>query len=210
MLKHVHVRAETCCDGPICCLHNSSDHFFEDQEGAESEDSHEVDADCDSSTTPPRKHKRHTCIFCKSHSKIFPWATKLRRGRSFAFRMRCGRDINVGQGGQKDLRRHEQTVVHSWAEKSSIGAKPLSSCFGPIRGKAVVEAEIQFGYFIGEHHLAFRAADHASKLLLLCSLTQRLQKRFRMWWYQGKCHIEGCGTGCMEKHSNSTWRNKVH
>ena len=33
-----------------------------------------------------------------------------------------------------------------------------------VRGSAVTEAEVKFGYFLGEHHLAFKLADHATKL----------------------------------------------
>ena len=70
----------------------------------------------------------------------------------------------MGQGGTKDLRRHQETALHSRSEKSSVGSMSLRLYFGPVRGKQVVEAEIKFGYFLGEHHLAFRLADHASKL----------------------------------------------
>jgi hypothetical protein len=61
----------------------------------------------------------------------------------------------------KDLKRHEQTALHSRAEKSTVGALPLSSYFGPVRHEAVIEAEV---YFLGEHHLALTLADHAAKL----------------------------------------------
>ena len=33
-----------------------------------------------------------------------------------------------------------------------------------VRGSVVTEAEVKFGYFLGEHHLAFKLADHATKL----------------------------------------------
>jgi hypothetical protein len=100
-------------------------------------------------------------MFRKQHSKTFPWATDSKRGRSYAYCMRCGR---VAHGGVKDLRRHEQTALHSRSERSSVGAMPLSSYFGPVRGSAVIEAEVKFGFFLGEHHLAFKLADHATNV----------------------------------------------
>ena len=68
------------------------------------------------------------------------------------------------QGGVKDLKWHEQTDLHSRAEKCNVGAMPLSSYFGPVRRKAAIEAEVKFGYFLGEHQLALRLADHDTKL----------------------------------------------
>ena len=71
-------------------------------------------------------------------------------------------------GGQKDLRRHEATTLHTSASKDVrtstsirdfIGSGP-----GPRRDQAVVKAEVKFSYFIGEHHLALAVADHCSKL----------------------------------------------
>ena len=121
--------------------------------------------DSDDQSTPPSKRKRYSCVFRKNLTKVFPWATDSKRGRSYAFCMRCSRDISMAHGGVKDLRRHEHTALHSRAEQSIVGAMPLSSYFGSDRGRtAVIEAEVKFGYFIGEHHLAFNLADHASKL----------------------------------------------
>ena len=71
----------------------------------------------------------------------------------------------MAQGGVKDLRKHESTALHSRSERSTIGAMPLSSYYGQsVRGSAVTEAEVKFGYFLGEHHLGFKLADHATKL----------------------------------------------
>ena len=36
--------------------------------------------------------------------------------------------------------------------------------FNMVRGSTVTEAEVKFGYFLSEHHLAFKLADHATKL----------------------------------------------
>ena len=128
----------------------------------------DVDAqDCPSNSshsTPPMKRKRYSCVFRKELSKTYPWATESKRGRSWAYCMHCNRDNIMGAGGPKDLKRHEQTVLYSRAEKSTVGALPLNSYFGPVRHEAVIEAEVKFGYFLGEHHLALSLADHAAKL----------------------------------------------
>ena len=60
----------------------------------------------------------------------------------------------MGVGGAKDLKRHEQTRLHSQAEKSSVGALSLSSYFEPVKHEAVIEVKVKFGYLLGEHHLA--------------------------------------------------------
>ena len=33
-----------------------------------------------------------------------------------------------------------------------------------VKGSAVTEAEVKFGYFLGEHPLSFKLSDHATKL----------------------------------------------
>ena len=45
--------------------------------------------------------------------------------------MRHNRDISMGQGGTKDLKRHEQTSIHSEAEKGCV-AMSLQPYFGPV------------------------------------------------------------------------------
>ena len=40
----------------------------------------------------------------------------------------------------------------------------LYTYFGPVRNEEVIEAEVKFGYFLGEHHLAFLLADHCNRL----------------------------------------------
>ena len=49
--------------------------------------------------------------------------------------MKCSRDINLGRGGTRDLRRHQETKLHKHSEeKDGVGILPLQSYFGPIRG----------------------------------------------------------------------------
>ena len=62
------------------------------------------------------------------------------------------------------MRKHEKTTVHTKAHQGTLGIKPLHTYFGLVRNDEVVEAEIKFGYFIGEHHVAFLLADHCNRL----------------------------------------------
>ena len=69
--------------------------------------------------------------------------------------------------------------MHSRAEKSHVAAKPLSSYFGPISETAVIEAEVKFRYFLGEHHLAFKLADHATMLFASMFPDSEVAKNFK-------------------------------
>ena len=85
----------------------------------------------------------------------------------------------MAHGGVKDLKKHENTALHSRSERSTVGALPLSSYYGPVRKSAVLEAEVKFGYFLGEHHLAFNIADHASKLFCSMFPDSAIAKEFK-------------------------------
>ena len=61
--------------------------------------------------------------------------------------MPCSRDVCLGQGGTKDLKKHEQTNLHIKSQHGFSGIRPLHSYFGPIRKESVIMAEIKFGYF---------------------------------------------------------------
>ena len=37
---------------------------------------------------------------------------------------------------------------------------------GPTRELSVIEAEVKFGYFLGEHHIPLCVADHCAKLFV--------------------------------------------
>ena len=56
--------------------------------------------------------------------------------------MKCSRDINLGRGGTRDLRRHQETKLHKHSEKDGVGVLPLQSYFGPIREESVIHAEL--------------------------------------------------------------------
>ena len=151
----------------------------ESSRGIENDTSELQDTSQSGSCTPPPKRKRYLCVFRKTHTKTFPWATESKRGRSWAYCMRCSRDINMGPGGVKDLKRHEMTALHSRAEESCVGARPLSTYFGPARREATIEAEVKFGYFLGEHHLALSLADHATKLFVSMFSDSTIAKDFK-------------------------------
>ena len=69
--------------------------------------------------------------------------------------MKCSRDINLGRGGARDLRRHQETKLNKHSEKDAVGVLPLQSYFGPIKEESVIHPEALFAYFLGEHYLAF-------------------------------------------------------
>ena len=114
-----------------------------------------------------RKRARYSCTF-RPESNSFKWAKSSRKGPSFAFCTVCSCDISVAYGGKKDLKRHELTGVHQSAGMSVKATRSLTGYFtnasGPKREQAVVEAEVNFSYFIGEHHLALALADYCSRL----------------------------------------------
>ena len=81
--------------------------------------------------------------------------------------MKCSHDINLGRGGIRDLRRHQETKLHKHSEKDGVVVLPLQSYFGPIREEYVIRAEVSFAYFLGEDHLAFQLGDNCTKLFKL-------------------------------------------
>ena len=83
------------------------------------------------------------------------------------FCMKYSCDINLGRGGTRDLRRHQEMKLHKHSEKDDVGVLPPQSYFGPIRGESVILAEVLFAYFLGEHHLALQLGDHCTKLFKL-------------------------------------------
>ena len=92
--------------------------------------------------------------------------------------VKCFRDINLGRGGTRDLRRYQETKLHKHSEKDGVGVLPLQSYFGPIREQSVIRAEVLFAYFLGEHHLAFQLGDHCTKLFRLMFPDSSIAKDF--------------------------------
>ena len=127
-------------------------------------------------TPPPPKRKKYACVF---RAQVYPWATSSKKGSTYAFCTRCNRDISLGKGGSKDLRKHEQTSLHGTWDRASTGSSSIDTYFGPGRGASVVEAEIKFAYFLGEHHISFLVADHCSKLFRSMFPDSVIAKDFR-------------------------------
>ena len=78
------------------------------------------------------------------------------------------RDLLLGRGGTRDLRRHQEACVLL-----------LQSYFGPIREESVILVEVLFAYFLGEHHLAFQLRDHFTKLFKLIFPDSAIAKDFK-------------------------------
>ena len=141
----------------------------EDSSDMDSDSDNEVQIDIDSEISSIRfskSAKKLSCVYRIVYAKTFPWAITLRKGSSFAFCMKCSCVINLGRGGTRDLRRHQETKLHKHSEKDGVGVLPLQSHFGPIRG-VCNPCRILFAYFLGEHHLTFQLGDHCTKLFKL-------------------------------------------
>ena len=90
--------------------------------------------------------------------------------------MKCSRDVSLGLGGTKDLRRHERVIE---CDRVSSSCTNLQSYFGgPTRAMAVVEAEVKFSYMLGEH-LPFLLADHCTKLFQSMFPDSAIAKSFK-------------------------------
>ena len=93
----------------------------------------DIDSQISISVKSSTSAKKRSCVYRKQYAKTFPWVTTLRKGSSFAFCMKCSRDINLGRGGTRDLRSHQEMKLHKHSEKDGVGVLPLQSYFGPIR-----------------------------------------------------------------------------
>ena len=65
--------------------------------------------------------------------------------------MKCSHDINLGRGGTRDLRRHQETKLQKHSEKDGVGVLPLQSYFGPIREESIIHTQVLFAYQLGDH-----------------------------------------------------------
>ena len=141
------------------------------------EDSSDMDSDSDNevsqididslistSVRSSKSAKKRSCVSILDICKDFPMGHNFKKKDLLAFCMKCSRGVNLGRGGTRDLRRHQETKLHKHSEKDGVGVLPLQSYFGPIREESVIRAEVLFAYFLGEHHLAFQLGDHCTKL----------------------------------------------
>ena len=139
----------------------------------------DIDSQISTSIRSSKFAKKRSCVYRKQYAKTFPWATTSRRGSSFAFCMKCSRDINLERGGTRDLRRHQEMKLHKHPEKDGVGVLPLQSDFGPIREESVICTEVLFTYFLGEHHLAFQLGDRCTTLFKLMFPDSSIAKDFK-------------------------------
>ena len=65
-------------------------------------------------------------------------------------------DINLGSGGTRDCRRHQEAKLHKHSEKNGMGVRPLQSYFGSLSEESVILTEILFAYFLGEYNSAIQ------------------------------------------------------
>ena len=83
------------------------------------EDYSDMDSNSDNEVLFPEAPslQKSDCVCIIDSTKTFPWATTSRKGSSFAFCIKCSHDINLGRGGTRDLRRHQETKLHKHSEK---------------------------------------------------------------------------------------------
>ena len=139
----------------------------------------DIDSQISTSSRSSKSANKRLCVYLRQYAKTFPWATTSRKESSFAFCMKCSLDINLGRGGTRDLRRHQETKLHKHSEKYGVGVLPLQSYFGPIREESVILAEVLLAYFLGEHHFAFQLGYHCTKLFKLMFPDSSIAKDFK-------------------------------
>ena len=76
------------------------------------------------SATSDGKRKKYVCVYKREYSKRFPWSAESKKGKTFAYCMPCSRDVCLGQGGTKDLNKHERTYLHINLNKASLELGP--------------------------------------------------------------------------------------
>ena len=139
----------------------------------------DIDSQISTSIRSSKSEKNRSCVYCRQFTKTFPWATTSRKESSFAFCMKYSRNINLGRGGTRDFRRHQETKLHKHSEKDDVGVLILQSYLRPIREEFVIRADVLFTYFLGEHHLAFQLGDHCTKLFKLMFPDSSIAKDFK-------------------------------
>ena len=82
----------------------------------------DIDSEISTSTRSSKSAKKRSCVYRRQYAKTFPWATTSRKGFSFAFCMNYSHDINLGRGGPRDLRRHQERKLHKHSEKDGSPA----------------------------------------------------------------------------------------
>ena len=78
----------------------------EDSSDMDSDSDNEVsqidnDSQISTSIRSSKSAKKRSCEYLRQYAKTFPRATTSRKEYSFAFYMKCSRDINLGGGGTR-------------------------------------------------------------------------------------------------------------
>ena len=77
----------------------------------------DIDSQISTSIRSSKSAKKRLCVYLRQYAKTFPLDTTSRKRNSFFFCMKCSRDINLGRGGPRDLRRHQEMKLHKHSEK---------------------------------------------------------------------------------------------
>ena len=80
----------------------------------------QINIDSQISTSIRSSKSAKMCVYLRQCAKTFPWATTLRKGSSFAFCMKCSRDINLGRGGL-EISGDNRKKLHKHSEKDGVG-----------------------------------------------------------------------------------------
>ena len=73
----------------------------------------DIDSQISTSSRSSKSAEKRSSVYRRQYAKTFPWATTSTKGSSFAFCMKCSRDINLGRGCTRDLRRHQETKLQT-------------------------------------------------------------------------------------------------
>ena len=92
--------------------------------------------------------------------------------------MKCSRDIILGSGGTRDLRRHQETKLHKHSKKGGFGVLPLTVLLWANK-RGVCNLKYSSHISLGEHHLAFQLGDHCTKLFRLMFPDSSIAKDFK-------------------------------
>ena len=121
--------------------------------------------------------KKRSCVYLRQYAKTFPWTTTSRKGSSFAFCMKCSRDINLEEVVLEisgDIRKQNYTNTQKkmvWGTASTVllWANKRGVC-NPYRSTLRI--------FPWRVHLAFQLGDHCTKLFKLMFPDSSIAKDF--------------------------------
>ena len=101
----------------------------------------------------------------------------LEKGIFFCLLLKCTRDINLGIGGTRDCRRHQEMKLHKHSKRCGCTAS-IFILWDNKRGVFNM-CRILFAYFLGVHHLAFQLGDRCTKQFKLMFPDSSIAKDFK-------------------------------